>query len=113
MNMIVATSALLAVSGAHAVASVPCTGHRCGDELVAQGWTRIAECRGHNWSYLLQKDEKVVLCTGVNGRAGPIEFPCEAFKGNLDKYRLMAAGPRRGGECVLSSAVTGKAENQQ
>ena len=72
----------------------------------------IAKCEGHNWSYLLRKGGSVVICAGVNGRAGPIEFPCQIFKGNLEQYRIIAATPanvRRGAECVLDPAVTGEA----
>jgi hypothetical protein len=108
MRNLMAVIAMLAVGCGYAWADVKCSGRGCGDELVAQGWKRIAQCMDHNWSYLLQKDERIVVCTGVSGRAGPIEDPCQAFKGNLDEYRAMARSNRRSGECVLSSAVTGE-----
>ncbi|MFL5219276.1 MAG: hypothetical protein ACJ8DO_11510, partial [Microvirga sp.] len=96
---------------ASAEAAVRCDGVGCGAELMTAGWMKIAECAGHNWSYLLEKDATVLICTGVNGRAGPIESPCQVFKGNLNQYRAMAARPeRRGAECVVSSAAKGEFE---
>ena len=112
MKTLAIALALLACASA-ASAAVPCSGGSgCGDEFIARGWTKIAQCDDHNWSYLLQRNGSIVVCTGVNGRAGPIEFPCENFKGNLAQYRVIAATPanaRRGAECVLSPAVTGEA----
>jgi hypothetical protein len=101
--------ALSIYAGAHAAAAAPwpCSGTGCGDEFIADGWMKIAECEGHNWSYLLRKGANIVVCTGVNGRAGPIEEPCQIFKGDLAQYRIMAASPRRGAECVMSPAVKG------
>lgn len=99
--------ALSICAGTHAAAAAPCSGTGCGDEFIADGWMKIAECQDHNWSYLLQKGANIVVCTGVSGRAGPIEFPCQIFKGNLAQYRIMAASPRRGAECVMSPAVEG------
>jgi hypothetical protein len=108
-----AVLSLLALAISYARADVRCSGTGCGAELVAKGWIKIAECNDHNWSYLLQKDAAILLCTGVAGRAGPIESPCQAFKGNLAQYRVVAAklpAERIAGGCVLDPAVTGKTE---
>ena len=88
-----------------------CEGDRCGCRLIATGWRKIAACDDHNWSYLLQQGRQIVVCTGVAGTAGPVESPCQEFKGNLEQYRILAQKPqaeRRGGECVRSPAVTGE-----
>ena len=113
MKALLATAALLALVNADARAQLRAcgSGTGCGPEFVAKGWTRIAECGGHNWSYLLQKDGRVIICTGVSGRGGPIEFPCREFKDDVDEYRVIAAksaeepvacpmGPGLAGEAV-------------
>ena len=92
---------LLALVGASAGVDVLCTGAGCGEELIADGWTTIAACGGHNWSYLLAKKGDVVVCTGVAAYGGPTEFPCQAFKGDVAQYRSMAAKPANERRCVL------------
>jgi hypothetical protein len=71
----------------------------------------IASCAYHNWSYLLARENQIVICTGVSARDGPREWPCTEFKGDIEKYRIVAAKPltqRIGAECVMSPAVTGQ-----
>ena len=109
MRCLAALLALLACTSA-ASAHARCSGEGCGDEFIAQGWTKIAQCDGHNWSYLLQRSGSIVICGGVSGRAGPVEFPCQIFKGNLAHYRMMSAmrpDERVGTACVLGFAATG------
>ncbi len=75
------------------------------------GWHMIASCTDHNWSYLLARANQIVLCTGVNAANGPREWPCTEFKGDIEKYRIVAAKPRTqriGAECVMSPDVTGQ-----
>ena len=111
MKALLATVALLAVVNAEALAQLRgCgSGTGCGPEFVAKGWTQIAYCAGHNWSYLLQKSGRIIYCKGVSGRAGPVEFPCQEFKGNLEEYRVMAAkSVTEPVGCWLSSAEIGE-----
>jgi hypothetical protein len=82
---------LLTLVSAGTSADVLCSGTGCGPELIAVGWTKIAECGGHQWSYLLQKGSNIVICTGIAEYGGPVEFPCRAFEGNIAQYRLKRA----------------------
>src|SRR5450432_2072908 len=66
---------LLALVSAGTSVDVQCSGTGCGAELIADGWTKIAECGGHSWSYLLAKGSDVVVCTGIAAYGGPIESP--------------------------------------
>jgi len=77
-----------------ASAEARCDGDLCGATLVANGWRKLASCDGHGWSYLLGKDDKVLFCRGISGAAGPVEFPCRDFRGDVEKYRLLAAEVR-------------------
>jgi hypothetical protein len=78
----------------HASAEAVCQGELCGARLIAQGWQKLASCNGHAWSYLLGKGDKVVVCRGISGRAGPTEGPCDEFLGDVEKYRKAAAQVR-------------------
>ena len=79
MRCLAAALVFLACTSA-VLAHVRCAGEGCGDEFIAQGWTMIAQCPGHNWSYLLRKGTRVLVCTGISGRAGPVEFPCQILR---------------------------------
>jgi hypothetical protein len=82
---------LLALVSAGSSVDVQCSGTGCGAELIADGWTKIAECGGHSWSYLLAKGSDVVVCTGIAAYGGYVEFPCQAFEGDIAQYRLKRA----------------------
>jgi hypothetical protein len=85
---------VLAFMSTNASPQARCDGDLCGHKLMTTGWQRIAGCAGHTWSYLLAKDDKVLICHGVNARDGPRETPCTEFSGDIDQYRLLAAKPR-------------------
>jgi hypothetical protein len=81
-----------------ASAQAHCDGDLCGEKLIASGWRKLASCDGHAWSYLLGKDDKVLFCRGISGAAGPVEFPCRDFRGDVEKYRRLAAVLREIGQ---------------
>jgi hypothetical protein len=113
VRALLAAIAVLTLVRADATAGMPCEGTGCGAEFIADGWVQIAACQYHNWSYLLQKGDHVILCTGVSSRAGPVEFPCQTFTGNVQWYRRFAETLRPrdlGAACWHSAAVTGAAE---
>ena len=102
----------LLLSASAQAAPVSCSGTGCGADYISAGWTRVALCNDHNWSYVLRMGDELLFCEGVMGRAGPIEFPCQPFKGNLAGYIEMAKKPqdqRSGAECMLPAI--GKAGN--
>jgi hypothetical protein len=78
---------LLALVSAGTSVDVQCIGAGCGAELIAVGWTKIAECGGHQWSYLLQKGRNIVICTGIAAYGGYVELPCQAFEEDIAQYR--------------------------
>jgi hypothetical protein len=78
----------------YASAQIRCDGDLCGVRLMEKGWQKLAACDGHAWSYLLGKGDKVLSCLGISGAAGPFEKPCREFRGDVEKYRMLAAKPR-------------------
>src|SRR4051812_26201380 len=54
-----------------------CDGELCGEQLMAAGWRKVASCSdGHAWSYVLTKQDRALICTGVIAGQGTVEFPC-------------------------------------
>jgi hypothetical protein len=67
-----------------------------GVELKKNGWNEIVRCDdGHDWSYVLEKDGRRNFCWGINAFAGPTEYPCNPFTGDLDKFKTVAAGAQQ------------------
>ena len=61
-----------------------------GCHLLDNGWKQEAECYdGHTWSYLLQHDDELKLCKGINARGGATESPCEGYAGDVTSYKKM------------------------
>lgn len=58
-----------------------------GPELKEKGWKEIARCPGHEWHYLLKKGGETRICSGINARGGPEEFPCEPFAGKTETFK--------------------------
>ncbi|MBI3505160.1 MAG: hypothetical protein HY059_09980 [Proteobacteria bacterium] len=67
-----------------------CRGQGCGCERLASGWTEIAACEGHQWFYVIEKDAARMVCSGIDGFAGPMEEPCKPFDGDLARFKKCA-----------------------
>ena len=62
-----------------------------GDDLKKAGWKETARCDdGHTWSYILEKQNDVLKCEGINAFAGPEEHPCVPFTGDIEKFKAKA-----------------------
>jgi hypothetical protein len=65
-----------------------CKEENCGYNLIKNGWIKIADCNdGHQWSYIIQKENEQKICVGINARSGPTESPCKVFTGNIEKFK--------------------------
>jgi hypothetical protein len=72
--------------------ALACDGDMCGPSLVKRGWQEIARCHdGHSWAYVLEQGNERLVCTGGSGYAGPVEYPCRTFSGDIDRFRLIAS----------------------
>jgi hypothetical protein len=70
---------------------VSCEGPQCGCRLLASGWTEVARCEGHQWTYLLQKGAQKLMCKGISALAGPREDPCTGFSGDASEFEKCKA----------------------
>lgn len=61
-----------------------------GPELMKQGWKQTAKCPGHEYSYLVEKAGKRMVCSGVSGYAGPLEYACKPFTGKVSEFKKCA-----------------------
>lgn len=66
---------------------VRCQGEMCACELSNLGWQLVTLCEGHEWSGVYEQDGQFMLCRGVSGFAGAVEFPCAVFTGNLEEFK--------------------------
>jgi hypothetical protein len=63
----------------------------CGADLLRNGWQELARCDdGHEWGYVLEKDNERKFCSGINAFAGPEESPCVPFIQDLQEYKALA-----------------------
>jgi hypothetical protein len=95
MTRALAAAAMMASTGA-ALSAPICEGRSCIDELIAKGWRHIANCEGHAWSSLLERDKEMVICKGIAAAGGPTE-QCESFRGDPEQYRIATAKLTAGG----------------
>ncbi|GEM_PF-5627984 len=58
-----------------------------GCSLTKNGWVEVARCDGHQWSYLLQKDQSFMRCEGADALGGPTEKPCAPYEGNAEQFK--------------------------
>jgi hypothetical protein len=67
-----------------------------GEELLKNGWKEIARCDdGHEWAYVIEKSSERRLCTGINARGGPTEYPCTSFTKDLESFMRLADAARK------------------
>jgi hypothetical protein len=83
-----------------------------GIGLKREGWQEITRCfDGHQWSYILEKDQARKSCRGINGLAGPTEEPCIPFTGDFVAFKATAAQAKAAVQAYSDAKQAGQVES--